>query len=257
MFTGEQKRILRKMGYYADKNGIMNRYLTEKGNWDSHLEKAKNFILTFTERVKPSALAVLGSGWWLDLPVEALSRLCNKLIFVDIVHPAQIIHKAKETKNLRLIEYDLTGGFVFQAYEIVKKFKRKQPTPLPRELIFPRFLDEIQADAYISLNVLSQLEALITDYLKKFKVYGPRQLNEIRKMIQQAHLQSLPEKRSCLITDFEEIKKDRAGGTKRSNLLFTPLPKGHRKELWNWKFDYSGKYYPGFETTFKVIGIEF
>ncbi len=41
----KQKQILRKLGFSSDSEGILNRYYREEGNWNSHLENTKNFIL--------------------------------------------------------------------------------------------------------------------------------------------------------------------------------------------------------------------
>lgn len=38
-------RILRKMRYKADSQGIIDRYINVNGAWEGHLQHTKNFIL--------------------------------------------------------------------------------------------------------------------------------------------------------------------------------------------------------------------
>ncbi len=56
------------MKYISDQKGILNRYLAEGNNWEAHLEKTRGFITGCLEKNKPETVAVLGSGWLLDIP---------------------------------------------------------------------------------------------------------------------------------------------------------------------------------------------
>ena len=40
----KRKQAIRRMGYIRDQEGIMNRYMRESSNWQSHLEKSRGFI---------------------------------------------------------------------------------------------------------------------------------------------------------------------------------------------------------------------
>ena len=68
-------RVLRKFGFKKDQNGIINRYLREKGSWKTHLSNTKKFITDFTKNKAKNSCVVLGSGWLLDVPIEYLTRI--------------------------------------------------------------------------------------------------------------------------------------------------------------------------------------
>ncbi len=40
----QEGRIIRRMGFIRDQEGIMNRYLRERSNWDRHLQHTRSFI---------------------------------------------------------------------------------------------------------------------------------------------------------------------------------------------------------------------
>jgi hypothetical protein len=83
----DRPKILRRMGYLRDQEGIMNRYLAESEQWQYHLEKTRNFIAGSFNGSQAESVAVLGSGWLLDVPLEKLRRRFRKIYLVDIHHP--------------------------------------------------------------------------------------------------------------------------------------------------------------------------
>ena len=66
--------MVRKMGYISDQEGIMKRYLNEQDKWEFHLQNTRQFILDSFKDVQIRNLAIFGSGWLLDLPLEELSK---------------------------------------------------------------------------------------------------------------------------------------------------------------------------------------
>ena len=117
---------------------------------------------------------------------------------------------------------------------------------------------DFQADFYISINILNQLDILLIDYIQKQKLLNPDQEKQLRKIIQTNHIRSLPEGKSCIITDFEEIlyNKEDNVETKRP-LIYADLPEGRFSEQWQWNFDLNKTYYPGKKTIFNVTAIDF
>jgi len=101
---------IRRMGFLRDQEGIMNRYLREKGNWDPHLNHSKEFILRCFRDDRIQTVAVLGSGWLLDVPLDEMAKRFSTIYLVDIRHPPQIRKKVEPMSRVRLIEADLTGG---------------------------------------------------------------------------------------------------------------------------------------------------
>ena len=87
--------ILKKFGYKKDREGLITRYLREAENWKLHTENSKKFIIESAKTKKKELCVVAGSGWWLDIPVNELSKMFKKVIMIDITHPTQIIKKSK------------------------------------------------------------------------------------------------------------------------------------------------------------------
>ena len=75
------------MGYLSDQKGIMNRYLNQQGGWDSHLDNSKRFIERSAFLKNKRSVAVLGSGWLLDVPIDYIAQEFGEVYLVDIAHP--------------------------------------------------------------------------------------------------------------------------------------------------------------------------
>ena len=88
----------------------MRRFLGEEGSWESHLQKTRHTILDEFNRINPKTVAVLGSGWLLDVPVKEIIEGGAKVRLIDIAHPQRIKHKFGSNPNIHLVDYDLTGG---------------------------------------------------------------------------------------------------------------------------------------------------
>jgi len=256
MFSREQKKILKKIGFTSDQSGLINRYLSESENWDPHLINCRNFILECVNKHRPEQIAFLGSGWWLDIPFETLSEQCSKVIMVDVLHPMQIIHKAKKYKNIQLEQYDVTGGLIFEMYHMVNNFRTMRMKRSISEIQTSRFTDHIQADYYVSANMLDQMDSFIVDYLEAQKMFTEEELLAIRGRIHTDHLKTLPAGRSCLISDFQEMVTSKKGGMNVKNVIHADLPDAKKRKEWIWEFDHSGTYHPGKKTQFKIIALE-
>jgi len=250
------RKILRKMKYLSDLEGIMNRYLKEGRNWESHLENTRNFILDCLRSNANNTVTILGSGWLLDVPLTDLNDRCEKIVLVDIFHPPQIKHKMRKYPKVKLVTQDITGGTVNEVFTLVQEFRRSGIKRTIKEIAVPGFTSASDPGYVVSLNVLNQLDILIIDYLKKFNIYDENELLELRRRIQKAHLDSLPPDNSCLITDYEEkiFHHDRL--EKTSPLIFIPLPRRGNQKTWEWNFDSSKSYYPERTTTFNVIALQ-
>ncbi len=244
---------LHKMGFVKDQNGIIRRYLREKHHWDDHLARSKNFILKSAEKKDKGTCIVLGSGWLLDLPVYELSKIFSQLILVDIIHPKEIIHKTRKLPNVKCIHSDITGGLVDCFYQSLSK-----PRLLPEALKIYSYELPAQADFVVSLNILCQLHILLTDYIKRFQGYTNNELIQIERIIQDSHLQILPQNKTCLITDFEEEilnEKDEIIGI--NPLIHVDLPKENFFDEWKWKFDSKMTYRENSKTYFNTKAIDF
>ena len=241
--------IARKAGYTKDQIGIQSRYVREHDNWTPHLEQTKKYILETAQNVeRKHSVAVLGSGWLLDVPLTELSEQFDEVYLYDIVHPEQIIVKTKKIPNVHLVEADLTYGAVTVAEqknsfeEFFTAFQNVTPT-----------IDLNQYDFVVSVNILNQLDIILCDYLKEKFHVSEQQLLPIRETIQQRHVDVLPRGKTCLVTDYMEENisvKDSAMSTKE--LLHCKLPVHTFEREWQWIFDKNQMYRKGYDTIMKV-----
>ncbi len=229
--------------------GIMDRYLREGSKWNSHLNNSKEYIINSLPNTKVNKVAILGSGWLLDVPVKDLCDHTNKLYLFDINHPKQILNKFKNHIKTEFVKIDLTNNLIQGAAE--SKCLNDFSVLLHRTKPIDSFYEY---DFVVSLNLLNQLDILLCDFLlKKFKISN-HQLIAIRKQIQTLHLKSLPKGKSCIITDFKEFNyMERSTIVKESNLVYVDLNIIRDKKDWLWEFDGTKSYRQKYNTFFKVI----
>jgi len=244
---------LQKAGYKRDQQGIINRYLREKENWDAHLLKTRQFIINWLDKKEGNSIAVLGSGWLLDVPIDWLAQKFNQVVLFDIYHPEQIKKQVEKIPNVKLITADLTGGLINMALTS-KSFSEFKQSLL--SFSWPNQFNTF--DFIVSVNLLAQLDILLCDFLKhRFKL-SDFELNEIRAIIQQNHLDILAPGKSCLITDVSEMQIDKhENEVTRRPLVFIDFPLSDVTEEWIWKFDTHRLYHPKFNIYFQVKALTF
>lgn len=245
------KKILRRMGYFADQQGIIDRYLREAGGWDNHLYKCREFIFEKVKLYKPKTVTILGSGWLLDVPLEELSELCETINLVDINHPPQVKLKARKYPCINLKVQDITGGMIQQIWEL----SRSNPELLSK-VKAPVYSPDFNPGLVISLNILTQTDTLIIDYLNANFDLDIITLRQIRSSIQSAHIKFLSTVPNLLITDYYELVFDKDKVFSENNLLFTELPGGSERQEWLWDFDNAGEFYKRKRLQFKVMAID-
>lgn len=244
------------MHYVADQQGIIERYLKEAESWASHLENTKRAIIESAENKKKDNCAILGSGWLLDVPIEYLCQHFKKVYLFDVVHPTQIKHKMSKIKNVELIEHDITGGAINEFYDSVQTFKSFKKRKEPDEFKFNGFGFNISFDYVVSVNILNQLDILLIDYIKTYDLYSAEELMNFRKSIQQKHINSLPNGKSFLVTDFEELVFNKDSISEKTNsLVHIQLPLDRIKAQWQWQFDHQD-YIPGKNVVFNVLAFD-
>jgi len=250
------RKILRRMSYLSDQQGIINRYLREQDGWRDHLEKTKNFITKCLTTKKIDQLVVLGSGWLLDFPFEELADNIRSIILVDIYHPPQILHKVRNFHHIDCVTADITGGYIKAIYDEVKRIKKGKFPAVIRMELSPPVLGKDRHSFILSLNLLNQLDILLVDYIKKQVVISEENIREIRRKLQSDHLSLITGQQYILITDYEEITRDFRGEAEMTQkLIYTDLPAGEYSEEWTWHFDTQGEYHPGRKTLLKVRAI--
>lgn len=240
--------LARKTGYVKDQMGIQNRYVRENAQWKSHLEQTKAYIVASAKNISSNnSVAVLGSGWLLDVPLEELSKAFRNVYLFDIVHPETVRVKAQKMANVYLQTIDLTGGAV-QLAEQSHSFEAFLLQLRGNTLD----VDFNQYDFVVSVNLLNQLDIILCDYLKNKFSLQDEDLKEVRKIVQQRHINCLPKGKTCLVTDYcEENTSVTTGEVSTKQLLYCSLPNVECTE-WIWTFDTNQMYHKGYRTCLKV-----
>lgn len=252
----KRKQSIRRMGFIRDQEGIMNRYMRESSNWKNHLERTRSFIRGSFIHAEAETVAVLGSGWLLDVPLDHLLKRFSYIYLVDINHPVQIQKRISGMSQVELVEADLSGGAIELIWEYYKSKSPARDDPAPSQLALDPPLSHIRPDAYISVNLLNQLDIILCDYILKQKPFQQEELIPFRAAIQEFHVDWLSKKPACLISDTREEVVDAKGAKSSKSLLHTSLPKGIRRDHWWWDFDTQGTYHPGSRTRMEVQAVE-
>jgi len=248
------RKIIRAMGFTRECQGLIDRYINVEGAWDSHIKQSKDFILEILKGTKIENLAVYGSGWLLDLPLEELTEIAECIRLYDIEHPQQIRERTVKFKNVKLIQADITGGGIMNAVKAVKEYRRSKTKTPPEMIADAQFEPEVKPDYIISLNMLSQTGVMLTDYLMHTIPYSAEEITKINRLLQLSHMQLLIPGKSCLITDYRELHFSFSGEqTGAKDLISIPLPESKHKQHWDWQFDPQGGYLPDTKTILQVI----
>lgn len=242
------------MGYITDQNGIVSRFAREGDGWNGHLENSKNFIREHCIKEECKSIAILGSGWLLDVPIDDLSNQFEKIYLIDIVHPQQIKHKYRNYSNIHFIEDDITGGLIENVYKHCNKSPKSQ-LPYLENIAVPQYSLHHKVDIVVSLNIMNQLDILLVDYLKEFYDFPEDELNAFRQRIQNEHYHFLQKHNYCLITDYEEHVFDENNKETITQLVYIDFEPHEIEKKWQWEFDKSQTYYPGKKVIFNVIGL--
>ena len=253
-FPQSYRRILSKMGYYDYQQGLIYRHLNQGNGWQSHEKHCRDFILKACNKDNPEKITVLGSGWLLELPLTELAERTKHICLIDIVHPPAVRDQVKKFKNIELSEQDISGGLIDEVWR-----KAGERTFLNKL----RSLDEIEIPEFnlknpgtvISLNIMTQLEAMPLRMLGKKAMAGEADILNFRKKIQESHLRFLGKHKSLLITDTAEIFTDSSGNVTEDKTVITDLPDGLLKETWRWDFDLKGLDYSRKRSVMEVTAL--
>jgi hypothetical protein len=245
------------MGYYSYQNGLIYRHLNQDGGWDGHLQKCRSYILEAVEKLHPGKVTVLGSGWLLDLPLAEMSERTGRVILADIIHPPEVAKQIKDLKNVELAEVDVTGGLIETVWNKVNERSFFNRLRSVKEIPVPLYRPADDPGLVISLNILTQLETLVSDLLVKKARIEEEELTAFRSEIQKKHISFLSEHQSVLITDVEEVFFSSSGETEIVKTLKTGIPEGTDLREWTWGFDLKGSDYNNLKSRMKVIAVTY
>ena len=243
------------MGYYAYQNGLIYRHLEQRSGWDKHLENCRRYIIDAIKFYKPEKVTVLGSGWLLELPIKEMIDRSLSITLVDIIHPPDVIKQAGELKSVELVESDVTGGLIEEVWnKFGKYFFLRKPKTL-EALDIPEYIPDNNPGMIISLNILTQLESLLIDFIKKRSKVSEVAYSHFRSEIQKKHIDFLKKHKSVLITDIAEVITTKAGKISTIPTLTTELPNGHNREEWIWNFDQTGADFYNSRSILNVVAL--
>lgn len=251
-FIKTQIHKIRKAPYTSDQKGIIRRYFREQSNWDHHLNKTKAFISQSVSQYNGGKVAVLGSGWLLDVPMQELIDKFDQIWLFDICHPLAIKRRFAQNRKIKFIEIDLNNGLFEQIVHLQTKSKILLCINSTQPCLF-----NTKFDFMISVNLLNQLDILLVDHLIKRFSWENEELLQIRKKLQQNHLNILLRQPSCLISDYEELRWVDIDIVENQNLVFVEYPEGNMSDEWIWIFDTHKYYHKNFNISFKVKALTF
>lgn len=245
------------MDYYDYQQGLIHRHLNQEGGWDSHLEHCRNFILKALEFNKPHKITVFGSGWLLDLPLSEMIEIADKVSLVDIIHPPEVISQVSDLKKIELVEQDVTGGLIKEVWEKTRKHTFLNRLRTLDDIIIPEYQPADDPGMVLSLNILTQLEALPVKFITKHAKIEDDTFKQFCAAIQKKHIDFLKKYPSVLITDISEITTNQGGKVTEKQTLLTDLPEAGFKEEWTWDFDLIRSDFYEQKSVFKVSAMIF
>lgn len=254
--TPEYRRILHRMGYYSYQSGLIYRHLNQEGGWDEHNRNCRSYILNVLDLIRPQKVTILGSGWLLDIPLVEIAEMTSFVELVDIVHPPQVKEQVSVYGNVHLIEADITGGLISEVWNKTHKSFFRKLNSLS-EIRIPEYMPDEDPGLVISLNILTQLENLPLDYLRKKSAAPDDGFFNFRQCVQKKHVDFLHKHKSVLISDFEEVFTGNNGSRKVVPTICTDIPDGKMKEEWVWDFDSRGSDYYTSHSVLKVLAVTY
>lgn len=231
------RRVLNRMGYYNYQRGLIYHHLDEEGSWNSHLGNCRAFILKAMELRKPSKVTVLGSGWLLDLPLKEMAETGAEICLVDIVHPPEVKEQVAGLGKVTLIEDDVSGGLISEVWEKARRKFFKKRLGTPDSIDVSEYLPKSDPGMVISLNILTQLENLPLEFLKKRSGGDDEAFLRFRQRVQEKHIGFLKKHLSVLITDIAEIISESSGRVSEIPSVVTDLPQAKLRDEWTWLLD--------------------
>jgi hypothetical protein len=254
-YTSSYRRILYRMGYNIYQQNLIFRHLNQEGGWDTHLMHCRNFILKALDLYHPSVVTVLGTGWLLDVPLKEMAERTQLINLVDILHPPEVRNQVADMKNVMLREEDVSGGLILRVWQKAgKRFFLNRLRSI-NDIEVLEYNPQFETGMVISLNILTQIEFLPVEFLKKRSKVTDENYLTFRKEIQSKHLSFLRKHKSLLITDISEVVTESSGRISENNSVLVDLPESINKEEWTWNFDLRRSDYYNKRSVFRVSAL--
>jgi len=208
--------------------------------WRTHEENSRAAILETAGRLKQRRTAVvLGSGLLRDVPIEALCKMFDTVVLVDLVHLASVRGwlSLKRLRNVRLIERDLAG------VDDLLAGRPCEPLSFLRQVPY--------LDLVVSANLLSQIGM---GAARRIEAEGQNRQRLLPKVIS-AHLDGLAGLpcASLLLTDVSYRVIDRDGHVHEEFDLLRGVPVPLGKAEWSWPVSPFGEESADYQIVHRVI----
>lgn len=230
-------RVLHRMGYYNYQRGLIYHHLDEEGSWNNHLANCRTFIMRAVKSRHSDRVTVLGSGWLLDLPLKEIIDTGAEVYLVDIVHPPEVREQVSQLSKVTLIGDDVSGGLIREVWDKARRKFFFNRLKSPDEISMSEYQPQFDPGMVISLNILTQLENLPLEFLKKRSGGDGEAWIRFRRRVQENHLSFLKKHRSVLLTDISEIITESSGSVSTVPSVLADLPEAEQAEEWTWHFE--------------------
>lgn len=220
--TTPARKDFRRVGFVRDSIWLLSRSRRCRSAWQSHLTRSRDLVTEVVAALPHRrTVVVLGSGLLDDVPFETLARSFENVVLVDVVHPWPTRAAARRHRNVRLIEFDLSGCVDW----MLARGNDLGPA-------LPEVCLASDVDLVVSANALSQLPILPLDWFDARGGIPP----DLGRRIVTAHLDALAAlpARVCLITDITQIETDRAGKIIDRTDLLHGVSIGVPDQEWIW-----------------------
>lgn len=227
-------REARKLGYLYESIALNERHRRRQQDWQSHINKCKEHTLRAVSSLpKKQNMLVLGSGPLIELPIDDLVALFDKVYLFDFVHPRAVRAKWGRHPKVELVEIDLLG----LATNLLQWTSGTLPVPRPPDLrsFHPSFV--------LSANCLSQLPLSPRRHLER---YVPEvDLNLYCEQISAAHLISIKAAAvpHLIMSDFETRTIETDGTVGGTTVPFFDRESLKLIDSWTWKLAPKGELY--------------
>jgi hypothetical protein len=189
------------------------------------------------------------------VPVTEMLDKCEKICLVDIVQPPDVRKQMANLKQVELIEDDITGGLIEEVWRKSRHYSFFRKLRSLDSIAVPEYKPDFDPGMVISLNILTQLEYMLIDFLKKRSKISEEEFARLRTEIQNKHLDFLKNHRSVLITDYAEVIINKSGSSKTIPTVLADLPAGQLRKEWTWNFEQTTADLYNSRSQFRVVAI--